>query len=216
MRHALLPTAALLVTVGYGAAEGLWTGRWADGDDGRVAARVNDIPRTLADWEGTDRELDAREVRVGRIAGHLWRTYQNRRTGEAVTVMILCGRPGPIAVHTPDVCFQGQGCAMAGQPRRQAVPPSGAEFWAARFDQPTAAGADRTAALWAWSADGRWEAAESPRVRYARSPFLFKLYVLRPLGPSASDGADDAALAEFLRLFLPAAGTALFPDTPPQ
>jgi hypothetical protein len=211
MNRYMLLTAGLLLTVAYGAAEGVWTGRWAAGDIERVAERVAHTPKVLGEWEGTDHEIDARAVKIGRLDGHLLRTYTHRRTGEAVTVMILCGKPGPIAVHTPDVCFQGQGRVMAGQPKRQPAPAGGAEFWSARFDQETGAGANQTAVSWAWSADGRWEASDSPRLDYARCPYLFKLYVIRPLDRAGRDGEGDPALAEFLRAFLPAAGSALFP-----
>ena len=211
LRPALL-TVALLLVASFGVAEGLWTGRWAPSEVlDRAAARVADVPRSLGEWEGADADLDAREVALAKLRGHLRRTYTHRQTGETVTVMLLCGQPGPISVHTPDVCFQGQGSVMAGAPKRETIAaddPS-AEFWSARFERSGPVGTEASVALWGWSSDGRWEAADRPRVRYARAPFLYKLYVIRPLRNSAKE-ANDPALSEFLGLFLPAARAALF------
>jgi hypothetical protein len=216
MRRNLLLSVALLATVAFGVAEGIWAGRWSPSDDlDRAAARVADVPRVVGEWEGTDRELDAREVQVGRLRGHLMRTYTHRQTGESVAVMVLCGQPGPIAAHTPDVCFQGQGMTMAGQPARRPIPAAGAtpagEFWAARFDRPGGGVDGSSLAVWGWSVGTGWEAAESPRVRYARSRFLYKLYVIRALTVPGQPGADDHVLTGFLADFLPAAQVALFP-----
>ena len=43
------------------------------------------------------------------IKGCVYRRYRNPRTGESVSVLLVCGRGGPISVHTPDVCYAGAG-----------------------------------------------------------------------------------------------------------
>lgn len=218
MRRTLLLSVAVLATAGFGVAEGIWTGRWAgSGDLDRAAARVAAVPRVVGPWEGADRELDAREIRVGRLRGSLMRTYTHRQSGETVSVMVLCGQAGPIAAHTPDVCFQGQGLTMTAAPARRPVTAGRDQgaFWGTRFERPGGGADGGSLALWGWSAGGGWEAAESPRVRYARAKFLYKLYVIRPLAGAAT-GADDAVLAAFLADFLPAADAALFPPDEPR
>ena len=53
------------------------------------------------------------------------------------SVLLVCGRPGPVSVHTPDVCYAGVGYAMENPPVLYQPPsatPSG-EFWMADFVQ---------------------------------------------------------------------------------
>lgn len=204
----------LALLVSYGVAEGLATNRWRDaGDLDRAAARVADVPKTIGDWEARDEELGARETVVAGIRGGVLRKYARRGTGDVVTVLLICGRGGPMSVHTPDVCFAGNGYQTKGAPRRHAVETAGpapAEFWAARFDKP---GADHDALgiMWAWTVDGRWDAADNPRVRFGRSPAVYKLYLIHPVADPDAHPATDPVLADFARGFLPAARTALFP-----
>src|SRR5688572_8067455 len=125
---------ALMVLAAYGLAEGLWTDRWQTSHEAeQAAARLADVPRTVGDWDGTDEELDARQVAVAQLLGHVMRKYTHRESGAAVTVLLVCGRPGPIAVHTPDVCFRGAGYALPAAPERQKFEadtlPAAPEFW---------------------------------------------------------------------------------------
>ena len=83
----------------------------------RAAARCADVPRTIGDWEGADQQLDSRQIALAKIYGYVMRRYVHRKSSDAVTVMLVCGRPGPIAVHTPDICFQGGGFAMKAVPQ---------------------------------------------------------------------------------------------------
>ena len=64
---------------------------------------------------------------------------------------------------------------------------------------------------WAWSRDGRsWEAPDNPRTVLARSPALYKLYVVRQFVAGSRDENVDSC-QEFLRRALPEFGTALAP-----
>ena len=216
MKRMVFLAVALILTTSFGVAEGVWTGRWvSSGELDAAGARVAEIPQVIGPWEGTDSEFDAREIALARLVGQLRRTYVHRKTGEAVTVMILCGKPGPISVHTPDVCFQGGGSVMAGAPAREKIAGADSDatdqFWSAKFERPGMAGTEASLAFWGWSTSAKWEAADRPRVEYARSAFLYKLYVIRPLSGRGPQGADEPALNEFLTVFLPAARTALFP-----
>src|SRR3954470_6830087 len=100
-------TAALFasaVLIGTGLVHGRWTDRWTPAAEPAVAAaRFNAIPMTLGEWdghpEGKPTAADAT------LAGTLQRRYVNRRTGEAVSVYLVCGRPGPAAIHTPEACY---------------------------------------------------------------------------------------------------------------
>lgn len=53
-------------------------------------------------------------------------SYVHRTNGRAAAAMLMCGRPGPIAVHTPDVCYPGAGYRQVG-PRKIIDVPAPAE-----------------------------------------------------------------------------------------
>jgi hypothetical protein len=213
----LLPVAAaFLLLAAYGVAEGLWTDRWNTSRAAEIAAaRLAGVPSTVGEWEGEDSEMDARVVALAELKGYVQRKYTHRETGGVVSVLLLCGKPGPISVHTPDICFQGQGYVMAAPAQRRGVEAGGlaAEFWQGRFEHKGALVPEATTALWAWSADGRWQAPDNPRFHFARSGALFKLYVMRSVVEAGGQPAADPALDAFLAAFLPAAQAALFPES---
>src|SRR4051794_41847552 len=84
--------------------------------------------------------MDARHLDAVGVVGHLSRRYVNRRTGDAVLVLLLCGKPGDVAVHTPDVCYEAAGYARDGgvEPLRPGGVPD-AELFTARFRRGGAA-----------------------------------------------------------------------------
>src|SRR4051794_25685739 len=87
----------LTVVVLSGIVHGLWTDRWVPGEEPeRAAARLADVPLTLGDWDGRAGQLDARHVEVAELSGYLLREYVHRRTGNVVSVLLVCGRPGPV------------------------------------------------------------------------------------------------------------------------
>lgn len=89
------------------------------------------------------------------------------------------------------------------------------EVKANRFDAPAGSGAEALGILWGWTTDGRWQAPENARVAFGREPALYKLYLVHPLtqpgDKPAGQPATDPVLAEFAKVFLPAAQAALFP-----
>jgi hypothetical protein len=217
MKNALPAIVALLLAVSYGLAEGWRTDRWSQSDRlEQAAALCVNVPSTIGEWDGADQELDASQIALAKINGYIMRRYVHRRSGDLITVMLLCGRPGPISVHTPDICFQAGGLEMKATPQRTtkvdvAGPTTGAEFWSARFEKPGAVGAGAQV-LWSWTTDGSWTAAEFPRYQFARAKALFKLYVIHsPLEIDPKRG-EDPELDKFLRDFLPAVQNALFPS----
>lgn len=212
MRHdAKLPLAAVFLVIGAGYLQGRLSGRWSSGgelDD--AVARMNRVPMTIGDWEGSDQRFDARTKSQAELAGGLMRSYRNRRSGAAVTLLLVCGRPGPISVHTPDVCFQGAGYVLLGAPTPVDGPPDRASsaqpsrFFSARFRRPTAIATDPLRVLWAWNGGAGWEAPENPRLVFAGRQALFKLYAVgAAVSPGAEPAPDEPCLV-FLRELLPA------------
>jgi hypothetical protein len=167
------------------------------------------------DHGAQDPGTDRRQQEVGEIAGYLPRRYENRRDGSAVSLLLVCGRPGPISNHIPEICYAGAGWAQLGERVQADVPDlagqSDAKFWLVKFHKENPI-PSFLRIFYAWNAHGAWQApSENPRLRYASEPALYKLYVVRESPTSDIDAADDPSLA-FLRDFLPVADPILFPS----
>lgn len=206
--HAPLITAFVLVAAA-GAVHGVWSGRWSSGDPlAEPVARLAGVPKTLGDWDGEDQTLGEKQQEKAGIGGYVLRRYRHRQSGEQVTLFLVCGRPGPISVHTPDVCYEGTGFARVGAVGAKAA--AGAAFQAADFREQNTPVPARLRVWWSWSADGAWTTPKSPRWTFARAPALYKLYaVQRTLKP---DGDADA-VAGFVETLMPELRRALF-ETP--
>jgi hypothetical protein len=134
--------------------------------------------------------------------------------GTRFTILLVCGRPGPVSVHTPDICYQGIG-AIVGDPDNRTVE-LGEDHEDAQFKVIRVRGADnrqaqgRQEVYWSWNARGRWENPKFPRFAYARYPHLYKLYVMRNVEPS--ELPEDNPAPDFLQKLLPELDKALFPQ----
>ncbi|HEY1190033.1 MAG TPA: exosortase-associated EpsI family protein [Gemmata sp.] len=189
-------------------AEGLLTGRWGASRELRAAAtKLDGVPKTFGAWTSQDIPLDDKVVRVAEATGYVQRIYRHGKTGAEVTVLLLCGPPGPIGAHTPEYCYAGNGFAMAGEPEKKTIVPPGqaaTSYWSARFEKK-APPSDPLRVCWMWGTDGDWEASANPRLGLKAA--LYKLYVVRvePMAPRR--GTDP--VQEFLTEFLPEVKRAL-------
>lgn len=120
-------TASALVIV-CGVVHGFWTDRWQGQpvETADAAARMDALPLEIGDWSGA--VLEVKQPRAGDVAGTIQRRYQNLRTGEEVSVYMVCGRPGPVSIHTPEVCYAASGFVV-GAKSRVAVREHGGDFW---------------------------------------------------------------------------------------
>ncbi|HTU22369.1 MAG TPA: exosortase-associated EpsI family protein [Gemmataceae bacterium] len=194
----------MVVVMASGIAHGLWSGRWnvSDGPQ-RAAARLERLPMAVGDWDGRAGELDARQMKVAELSGARVCEYVNRRTGSVVSTLLVCGRPGPVSVHTPEICYVGRGYALAGARSRYGNPTlPGAELWVCDFQKPQTAIPDRLRIFYAWTANGRLSAPDHPRLTFFREPALYKLYVSRKLVQAEEPLEDDPAV-DFLKVFVP-------------
>jgi hypothetical protein len=204
MRQILPALVALPLLVAFGLAEGRWTGRWVN--DERVAAaaaRLKTVPLSFGEWTGEENELDPKQVEKAELSGHLLRQYTHKSTGSRLSVLLVCGRPGPVSLHTPDVCYGGIGFVMTGPADRKPVTPGGpAAFRLGRFQNLGGPVPEYLRILWSWSPDGKtWSSPDNPRITFAASPALYKLYVVGHVA-DLGDHPEDPGV-EFLGQFLP-------------
>jgi hypothetical protein len=188
-----------------GVVHGLWTDRWGQSTAlTEAVARLERVPRDVGDWHGKDLELSAEEVQAAQLAGYCYRHYVHARSRYEVKILLLCGPPGPLAVHTPDVCFKGAGYRELGEPVSFQLPygDEEADFRTLRMrmDETPHSGVLRI--FWSWSTGGSWQAPGNPRLSFARHPALYKLYVLSTTAGETIQAKDDPAV-DFMKEFLP-------------
>jgi hypothetical protein len=171
----------------------------------KLAQNLTGFPKKLGDWECVSEEALKPEVeRTLRCYGYLNRVYWNSQTGTRVTLAILYGPRGPMAVHTPEICYSSRGRIPDGEPREQAPrgAVSGNSFWRLGFKLPRSESSDID--VWyAWSDGSEWIASSYPR--YWTTDSLFKIQLA---GPSAPSG-EISACESFLQHAVPAFRTCL-------
>jgi Protein of unknown function (DUF3485) len=73
---------------------------------------LKDLPKVLGTWHTVDTSDVKLDPQIARIAGssdHLIRTYQDDKSGETVTVLVLYGLSTSVFGHTPEVCYPASG-----------------------------------------------------------------------------------------------------------
>jgi Protein of unknown function (DUF3485) len=205
---------AFALVVGSGLVHGRLTDRWGTSTAlARAVARLDRVPRSIGDWQSQDVAMDRRQIDRAQIQGYLSRKYRNVRDGREISVLLVCGRPGPISVHTPDVCYAGAGYEAGAPPLpgSLATEDHRAAVLKARFTKGDALVPETLDIFWAWNARGVWEAPDNPRIKFASCQALFKVYVIAGRsGAEAANRVEPAVDEDFARPFLTALDRALF------
>ena len=205
---------AIAVVLFTGLVTGARANRWHDSKAlDAAAARLEGLPMKIGEWEGEAGELPTRIIEQSEVSGYLLRRYKNPRTRAAISVFIGCGRPGPVGVHSPEVCYTGGGFELLASRRvAVAVDPGAVNvgMMASDFRNPPSQNPGYLRILWAMSADGTWAVPESPRIAYATVPVLFKIYLSREIGNPA-DSLEEDACYDFSRKLFPELNRTLFP-----
>ncbi len=185
---------------------GLMSNRWGRPDESKaIAERLESFPRQVGAWElkSTD-EMTAETLKMLQCDGHLARTYVNGVTSETVTVAVLVGPAGPIAVHTPEICYSSREYSV--EQTAQAVEFTGTDGGSDQLWKLTLQSRDLDRHLlrvyYGWSTDGTWQASEGPRYSFAGDPFLVKLQIAGQVSPADDSKTPDACL-RFLKEFTP-------------
>ncbi|MBI3408493.1 MAG: exosortase-associated EpsI family protein [Planctomycetes bacterium] len=202
-----------LVLLFSGFVHGSWTGRWAQSEAlTHAAARVDTAPEQIGVWTGQDQVLDPRQASQAGVVAYTLRRFASPQENGSFTVLLMCGRSGPMAVHSPDVCYRGAGFVLAGEPARRAIAleteGGNAEFFVGNFRRSDAAGTHQLRIFWTWLGNDEWQAPDHPRAAFAVRPALYKLYVIRE--PAYGDAKlEETACDRFLQQLLPALNHAL-------
>jgi hypothetical protein len=203
MMRAILFIVAALMLAASGIIQGAWANRWGVSTELEAAvARLERVPTNVGEWRAYDddepQDIGDEELARAEVLGHISRIYHHRTKGE-VNMLLLCGRPGPIAAHTPDICFPGEGFKLEGDAKSVRV--AQADFRMIQVVKHSLL-PEHLHVFWSWSSGDGWSTPNNPRITFAGSKFLYKLYVVRR--PEKPDGPvkDDPAV-EFLEVLLP-------------
>jgi hypothetical protein len=195
-----LTTLTLLLAAGV--VHGLWTERWTPSPAlEQACGQVPLVPLVIGDWQGEDLETDAATYALAGARSYWARTYTNRVNGVSVFAILMCGRTGKMAVHTPEVCYRGAGYDLLETPvhtvLRDDLGTEAGVMWSARFAKQAGTGSDLRL-YWGWNDGTGWQAPANPRWDFRGRPYLYKLYVSHEL----NGGADDPT-TDFLQQLLP-------------
>jgi hypothetical protein len=205
----------LLAVLGSGGAAGFWSGRWGSSQSvHRAAGRLDRVPLSLgADWDVQAKSLNPRAAETAELEGYLCRQYFHRRKGTLLSVLLACGRAGPISVHTPEICYAGAGYARVGTPKSY----EGSAAWpfhfrVCDFQKTNVATPTFLRVFLSWGFQGEWSAPDNPRLAFAARPHLYKLYVVREM-TKASEPIDQDPATQLIKELLPQLRKALFTDS---
>jgi hypothetical protein len=182
-----------------GVAHGLLSNRWGIAQDVHaLGAQLGTIPMEIGPWKCSEEtKLDDRVEKMLEATGYISRLYVHQATGESVNVFLVFGPKGPIAVHTPEVCYSARAVSLTSA--RQSVPcdydAQDGTIWKLGFETNTI-DKRKMSVYYGWTDGGPWQAANSPR--FWRTDFLYKIQT-----SSQATGKKEDSTDEFFKVFMP-------------
>lgn len=169
----LMITSVLVVA---GVLHGLLSDRWGPPAMVREAgARLESLPDDIAGWTATRFEVSERMLQAAGASNVINREYRLLGQDQALRVVIVCGRPGPVSLHPPTVCFPGSGLKQASPV--ESIRWEDQQFARCLFADPSSG--LRLLTYWGWSPDAKtWTVPEHPRLTFAHQRRLYKLYLM--------------------------------------
>jgi Protein of unknown function (DUF3485) len=202
------------ITLVAAALHGHWTNRWGPSDALPKASKVfAQLPHEFGNWQLVDSQPLAPAARgILQCHNDSQGLYKNGQTGEQVLFTLLLGPPGPMAVHTPEICYGSIDQLPLAQRQRIVLDPPelNNSAWMVQFRDLHQVEGSITRVYYAWTDGSKWDAVEEPRITFGGNPFLFKLQLLVRLPEESAAVAADPGRA-FLREFLPVFANAAAP-----
>ena len=175
-----------------------------------AAERVAGLPHSFGEWSGEDFPVtDVDAMRRGGAVEFMSRVYRRRKNEEPMSVLLVCGKPGPLSVHTPDVCYAG--ASFAPDPNQQRLSLTERDEFTWQSFTSSVDGRPDLEIAWSWTVDGRWSCPVSPRIKFGREPFLYKVYVARRLRGKRQPSPE---IQSFLRSLVSSAQGSIFMPPP--
>ena len=202
--------------------QGSWTHRWTQGADKelvQLAERYQAIPTVIGtEWVGQDIPFSKKELAEAGAHAFISRVYSNSKTGDQVTIYMICGYARDVAVHTPEYCYAGSGFEVESRPENFTFATNdddtNTEFWTSTFLKERGDGRIHQRILWTWTNGGNWLAPDNPRLQFPGNSGLNKVYLITNIKDGADELAEKHPSVEFGKLFLPIVHETLYPPAP--
>ena len=203
------------LTILSGTIQGRMSNRWGKPADIQSAVlRLQQIPNAFGPWEMKRSDKIAEPVlRELDCAGYVLRTYVHRDTGASIQAVVLLGPPGPISVHSPDVCYSSRDYATVQDHEQWSMKDGPREhvFWTKTLE-PVELSASLLRVYYAWTTGNQWSAPDDARFAFAGTRHLYKIQLAGPIQDVSDAGTDKDPGREFLTDFVPAAQPYLVPS----
>lgn len=213
IRNTILLLLLLACTIGTAVAAGTLDNRWGTPVDLVDAGRkLDSLPDEFGPWQRQAvQPVPADVIEMIQCTGSLHHVYRNRETGDVVSIAMFLGRPGPISVHSPEVCYSLAGHRLLERAKRFKLRDSDSDerqFWGTVFKANRLEGGILRVA-YGFNAGHGWRAPDQPRMAFGGSGKLYKLQVATNLSTEA-ELADHDPCRDFLRDFVPIADEHIF------
>jgi len=200
-------TLLLLVgTIAAGIVHGRMTNSWKLSPTSRIAAeRLKTVlPEDFGNWRfNRETEFAPDVLKILEQPAYFSRSYQHAQTGDTITVAVIVGQPGPVSVHTPEICYSSRDYTVAGgRTQHEVVAADGRQhtFWKLALDANSVEGMPLEV-IYGWTTGTQWEATERPRYAFGGLSHLYKLQ-LAAVVPDRRSNSDFDPLQDFLTGFL--------------
>jgi len=203
--------------------QGRWSDRWTDTSEAaqQLAARLENVPTQFGSWKvksDSSETLDDRTREVAGAVGHLSRVYENEKTGDEVSVYLVCGHSRKITGHTPDKCYPASGFKGISREMKHSISlgENSAEFFTNSYRKATPEGNQVLRVFWSWADDnpgqrGQWVAPDQPWRAFAFVPAMYKMYLISPIR-KRKERPHESPCVNFAEEFIPRLNQQLFPD----
>jgi hypothetical protein len=182
------------------------------------AELLQNIPKNIGDWHGTDKPIDEGVRKVAGAIGAVSREYRNVRTGEVVDLWLIVGHGRSISAHTPDICYRNSG--FTARAKESSLYPMVQEdetevpFFTNTFFREDVTGRRLIRVFWNWYNTEKstekvvWEAPGNARWYFGNTRALYKMYFTSEMR-DPSETAEKSPCLQFAREFLPVVEKAL-------
>lgn len=212
----------IVITLATGLLQGKMTNRFGIPEDmNESAERLANLKKILekqpfgarGQWRMTnDSKMTDLVVETLECREYINASFVNSEVpGLQVNGFIILGPPGPVAVHTPEICYSSKNHEITDERERVKIFPKGPqedEFWGLSM-RSRDVNEDMLRIYYAWTVDGPWTAPDIPRITYGGGSKLFKMQLAVKLPPDVNLEKTDAC-QQFLQAFLPVVNSQLF------